>query len=79
VSFNYIPDAPDGAPKGDQRDRAREKAQTQVPKDERRWLMHGGLELSIQATPGLCQTGRKCVLKDGHTVPCWPTDAPPMA
>ena len=73
MAFNYIAPAPDGSPKGEQRDRARAMAETQVPRDERRSLMHGGLELSLQTAPGLCKTTSRCILKDGHAAEkCWP-------
>lgn len=74
MSFNYIPSAPDGAPKGEQRDRAREMAKPVTPLSDRLRAGYGSLEMSLQTSPGLCTTTRKCVFKDGHTQPCWPGD-----
>jgi len=72
MGFNYIPPAPEGAPKGEQRDRAREMMQPVVQKSDRLRAGYGSLEMSLQTSSGLCTKARKCVLKDGHTKPCWP-------
>ena len=74
MSFNYIPPAPDGALKGDQRDRAREMAKPVTPLSDRLRAGYGSFEMSLQTTEGLCQKHRKCIGHDGHAHPCWPGD-----
>ena len=55
-------------------DRAMEMAKPLTPKSERPRVSWGSLEISLQTTKGLCEKHKKCVLKDGHTAPCWPGD-----
>lgn len=73
MAFSYIPPAPEGSPKGEQRDRAREMAQPVTPLSDRLRAGYGSLEMSLQTVPGLCKE-RKCIQKEGHTAPCWPGD-----
>ena len=51
-----------------------EKAKPLTPKSERRRRSYGSLLVSVQTVDDLCALTRKCVLKEGHTVPCWPGD-----
>ena len=74
MSFNYIAPAPDGAPKGEARDRAREMAKPVTPLSDRLRAGYGSLEMSMQTISGLCKEGRKCVLRDLHGGECWPCD-----
>jgi len=46
-----------------------------TPKSERPRSTYGSLEMSLQSLKGACTAGRKCVLKEGHTLPCWPSDS----
>ena len=45
-----------------------------TPRSERPRSTWGSLEMSLQNLQGACTATRKCVLKDSHTVPCWPSD-----
>ena len=45
-----------------------------TPKSERPRSTWGSLEMSVQTVPDLCEKGRKCVFKNGHTQECWPGD-----
>ena len=43
-------------------------------KSDRPRASWGSLEMSLQTAKGLCTLHKKCVLKEGHTVECWPGD-----
>ena len=45
-----------------------------TPLSERPRASYGSFEMSLQNSEGLCTVHRKCVLHDGHAVPCWPGD-----
>ena len=74
MGFNYIPGAPEGSGSPEHRDIARQKAESQIPMSERLRAGYGSLLMSLQSATGLCEKTRKCLLKDGHAVPCWPGD-----
>lgn len=55
-------------------DEAKQLAKPLTPKSERPRHSYGSMLGSVQTVKGLCTAVAKCVLKDGHTVPCWPGD-----
>ena len=63
-----------GTSQSSKKDEAQEMLRSRVPLSERPRDSYGSLLMSAQAIPGLCSRGRKCVLKDGHTVACWPEE-----
>ena len=75
MSFNYIPPAPEGAPKGEKRDWLRDKAKPVTPLSMRLRAGYGSLLSSTMNIRGLCSAGIKCIRKDGHAGPCWPTSS----
>ena len=76
MAFSYIKGVPDGfTGTKEHRDVARQKAESQVPRSERRREGLGlPAPLSVQTVDGLCTLERKCIFKDGHAQPCWPGD-----
>lgn len=56
------------------KDEQHELMRPMTPRSERRRSSYGSMLSGVQSLDGLCTLTSKCVLKEGHTVPCWPGD-----